>query len=179
MTESELLALLRARKTRGMESLMLHYGPLMRYIIAPILQDPQEREECLSDAAMRVWDKIELFDAEKGDFKGWLSSVVRNTARGRAKRSSRGDGAEMTEELPDAGAGPEETLLRRERADALREALGRIDANDRLIFYRKYYYMQSTAQIASELGLTERAVEGRLYRAKSKLRKLLGGDARD
>lgn len=43
-------------------------------------------------------------------------------------------------------------------------------------FYRKYYYLQSTAQIARELGMTERAVEGKLYRLKKKLRNLLGGD---
>ena len=38
------------------------------------------------------------------------------------------------------------------------------------------YYLQSTAQIASELGMTERAVEGKLYRLKKKLRKMLGGE---
>ena len=47
---------------------------------------------------------------------------------------------------------------------------------DRLIFYRKYYYMQSTAQIAAEMGMTERAVEGKLYRMKIQLRKRLGGE---
>ena len=46
------------------------------------------------------------------------------------------------------------------------------------MFYRKYYYLPSTAQIALELGLTERAVEGRLYRLKRQLRKLPGGDKR-
>lgn len=40
------------------------------------------------------------------------------------------------------------------------------------------YYLPSTAQIALELGLTERAVEGRLYRLKRQLRKLPGGDER-
>jgi RNA polymerase sigma-70 factor (ECF subfamily) len=45
-----------------------------------------------------------------------------------------------------------------------------------VIFFRKYYYLQTTAQIASETGMTERAIEGRLYRIKKRLRKLLGGD---
>lgn len=49
-------------------------------------------------------------------------------------------------------------------------------SSSRLLFYRKYYYRQSTAQIAVELGTTERAVEGRLYRIKKALRKALGGD---
>lgn len=43
------------------------------------------------------------------------------------------------------------------------------------LFYRKYYYMQSTAQIAREMGMTSRAVEGKLYRIKQKLRRQMGG----
>ena len=35
---------------------------------------------------------------------------------------------------------------------------------------------KSTAQIAAELGITERAAEGRLYRLRQRLRNLLGGD---
>ena len=58
----------------------------------------------------------------------------------------------------------------------LAKALSKLSQKDAALFYRKYYYMQSTAQIAAELGTTERAVEGKLYRIKKKLRKLLGGD---
>ena len=71
---------------------------------------------------------------------------------------------------------PEEVLLRQERQTALQAALEQLSAGERLLFYRKYYYLPSTAQIALELGLTERAVEGRLYRLKRQLRKLPGGD---
>ena len=39
--------------------------------------------------------------------------------------------------------------------------------------------MQPIAQIARELGMTQRAVEGRLYRLKQRLRKALGGDGID
>ena len=49
---------------------------------------------------------------------------------------------------------------------------------ERDLFYRKYYYCQSTAQMAAELGLTERAVEGRLYRLQG-LRQKLGGELDD
>ena len=47
------------------------------------------------------------------------------------------------------------------------------------LFFRKYYYCQSTAQMAAELSLTERAVEGRLYRLRQTLRQQLGGDLYD
>ena len=51
--------------------------------------------------------------------------------------------------------------------------------HERDLFYRKYYYCQSTAQMAAELSLTERAVEGRLYRLRQTLRQQLGGDLYD
>lgn len=66
--------------------------------------------------------------------------------------------------------------MHQERQTALQAALGQLSAGEQLLFYRKYYYLPSTAQIALELGLTERAVEGRLYRLKRQLRKLPGGD---
>ena len=86
--------------------------------------------------------------------------------------------------VPEAG----ERVVRRDRliekavrhigvgAQARERALTALPQRDRLLFYRKYYYRQSTAQIAAELGTTERAVEGRLYRIKKALRKALGGD---
>lgn len=73
---------------------------------------------------------------------------------------------------------PEEELLRREEAARLREALAGLESWERSLFYRKYYYLQTTAQMTLEMGCTERAVEGRLYRLRHKLRKLLGGEGK-
>lgn len=67
-------------------------------------------------------------------------------------------------------------MIQRERKQELLEALGRLLPEERVLFYRKYYYLQSTARIAAEPGMTERAVEGELYRLKRRLRKLLGGE---
>ena len=67
--------------------------------------------------------------------------------------------------------------MRHERQQALNRALEQLSPAERALFYRKYYYMQPTSQIAAELGLSERAAEGRLYRIKQKLRRLLGGEA--
>ena len=71
---------------------------------------------------------------------------------------------------------PEEALLLREQKEALRRAMARLSPAERQLLYRKYYYRQPTAQIAAELRTTVRAVEGKLYRAKKRLRRLMGGD---
>lgn len=175
--EQEMIAQLLQQDERGMEALLLHYGPLMRYIIAPILPDPQDREECLSEVSMRVWSRIAQFDPARGSWTAWLTAITRNTARNYHRSAqNRRDTQAIPEGTPAPGASPEEAMLRAERSAALHDALARLGQNDRALFYRKYYYLQSTAQIAAELGMTVRAVEGRLYRLKKQLRRMLGGE---
>ena len=177
MQENTVEWLLLEKNEQGMDALLLHYGPLMRYIIAPILQNPQDREDCLSEVSMRVWEKIGQFDGEKGSFRAWLTAITRNTALNHARKASGSSAEELSESTPSPEPSPEEALLKKERQEALNAALNRLSYKDRLLFYRKYYYRQSTAQIAAELGMTERAVEGKLYRVKKQLRKSLGGEA--
>jgi len=186
LKEAEILELLRARDERGAEELMRRYSPLIRYVASPILSDEGDLEECVSDAAMKVWDNIAGFDPEKGSFKAWLTAIARNTAlnmaRKDARRPSADGGSEAVENASESLASkaddsdPQEILLRRERAEALEKALNRLGSTDRNIFYRRYYYMQSLAQIGAELGMSERAAEGRLYRIRKQLKKELGGD---
>ena len=175
MSEPEWIDLLRRRQPEGMELLLRHYGPLMKYIIAPMAQSPQDREDCLSEVTLRVWEKIGQFDPEKGSWTAWLTAVTRNTAWRYAQTQARHATGELAEDLPSPEPTPEELTLRRERQEALRWAMKELRPLERQIFYRKYYYRQSTAQIAAELSLTERAVEGKLYRARQRLRKALGG----
>lgn len=177
MDQREIAELLLRRDEAGMDQLLRHYGPLMKYIIAPILPDPRDREDCLSETVLRVWERIGQFDEARGSWAAWLTAIARNTALNHARSNARQGGVgEVDERTPSPEPGPEEMVLRQERQAAVREALELLSAGERALFYRKYYYLQSTAQIAAELGMSERAVEGRLYRLKKQLRRLLGGE---
>ena len=180
MQEQEIIKLLRQRNEKGIDALLLHYGPLMRYIIAPILKNPQDQEDCLSEVTMRVWEKIEQFNRERGSWSAWLTAVTRNTALNYTRNIFRHNNVEeISENTPSLEPTPEEVIIGQERQAAVNHALRQLSPRDRMLFYRKYYYLQSTAQIASELGMTERAVEGKLYRLKKRLRKILGGEVHE
>lgn len=181
MDDQALAALLKRREQQGVDELLRRHGPLLRYIIQPILEDPREREECLSDVTMLVWDRIGNYCPEKGTFVAWLSTLARNAALNRRRDGRRGyrSTEELAQGTPDPAPGPEEVVLHRERAQRLQRAIDRLGTGDRSLFYRKYFYLQSTAQIAAELGLTQRGVEGRLRRLRLRLRKELGGELDD
>ena len=95
-------------------------------------------------------------------------------ALNRARRLRREE--PLDETMPHGDGSAEEALLQKDRREQLLTAIRSLGREEQQLFFRKYYYCQSTAQMAAELGLTERGVEGRLYRLRQKLRELLGGD---
>ena len=112
MQEQDIIELLLQRNEKGMDALLLHYGPLMRYIIAPILQNPQDQEDCLSEVAMRVWEKIEQFNQERGSWKTWLTAITRNAALNYTRDTHRHNSVEeIPDDIPSSEPSPEELII--------------------------------------------------------------------
>lgn len=173
--DEQIIERLRAGDAEGVTLLQTQYGPMVRYIVRGILHDAQDAEECISDVWLRVWQKCASFDPEMGTLAAWVTAVARNAAVDRLRRRRAPD--EAFDEQDGSSPSPEDEVLRRERTRQLQRTVDALGAAEQQLFYRKYYYLQSTAQIAAEMGLTERAVEGRLYRLRRRLQKALGGDA--
>ena len=185
--DDKIVALIRSQPDEGLKLLQQQYSGMMRYIVGNILRNQEDAEECISDICMKVWRSIDGYSAEKSRFSTWLTVIARNTALNylNHKHNIHADKHMKYTDLethppgtsaPFSAASPEEAVFRQERAEALKFALSLLSAEERHLFYRKYYYLQQTAQIAAELGMTERSVEGKLYRLRKKLQKNLGGD---
>ncbi|MBQ4381853.1 MAG: sigma-70 family RNA polymerase sigma factor [Oscillospiraceae bacterium] len=177
MVESEIIKLLKAHNEAGLTALQEHYGPFIDYILRPILPETADREECLGEVNLKIWDSAPSYDAEKGSFKAWLGAIARNCALNHRRKARPAE--ELSEDLPSQDPTPEEQTITKERLGELHEALRRLTDSDREIIYRKYFYMQSEKQIAAEKGTTVRAIEGRLYRIKKRLREALGGESHE
>lgn len=153
------------------------YTPLIIYVITPILKNEQDRDDCVSEVIFKAWKNIETYDSSKGNFTGWLTAISRNTALNYKKKIIHTENIDdFQNTLVSPEPTPEEVIISNENKKLILRAIDTLPSKDRNLFYRKYYYLQSTSQIAREMGLTERAVEGRLHRAKKRLQKLLGGD---
>ena len=165
------------------EVIRLHRG-LLYYVIRPITGDDHRADDCFSVVCEILLKNYDKYDPSRGTLTSWLTRLARNAAlnfvRNRKYEMTAGeekDAAELAD-LADLRT-PEDALLRKEAMEELNEALKSLDRLEANILLRKYYYMQSTQQIGAELGLSVRAVEGRLYRIKKKLMKKMGGHDHD
>lgn len=84
------------------------------------------------------------------------------------------DSGEIPQDTPSGGMTPEEEVIQRERQAKLEAAIRSLSGMDKILFYRRYYYMQSVKQISAETGMTLKSVESRLYRLKQRLKDEMG-----
>ena len=176
MQNDQTVQLIRERNEKGMQSLLKHYGPLIRYVAEPILENASDCEELLQDVALRVWERIDRYDEAKARFSTWVTTITRNAALDKLKRRCETESyEELSDQISAESGDPEAEAIKIDAQAAVRAALDKLSDSDRALAYRRYWYMQPISRIAAETGLTERAVEGRLYRIRVKLAEMLKG----
>ena len=179
MTDSELIKLFGARDERAISETKLRYGAYCFTVAMNILRNSEDADECISDALLAAWERIPP-DAPE-NMQTYLGKLTRNAAlsiwrRQHAGKRGAGHIGLMLEELSDAAAS-EDALDRIEDVMTFKETfnrfLGSLKKEQRIIFLRRYFYMQDVEEIASALGLTESKVKVVLHRTRKKLRKIL------
>jgi len=112
----------------------------------------------------------------------WLLGIARNVLvthwrrhRVRSERLPKADpalAAELAERMTREPL-PLEEMQRRETRDQLLLAVTSLIGPEQDLIVGHYFEDRSFGELAASLGITERAVEGRLYRARQSLREML------
>ena len=171
MEESELLRLLQRGDPAGLEALIVRYTPYVSAVAARILPGcPREWEEVAADVFWAAWQERKKL--QPGRLKGWLSVTARNRALNLLR--SRRETVPLAEDiLVLSGDGPQQELEAREAAGLVRTALSTLEREDRELFVRRYYYGQTVARAAEEMGLNLSTAKTRLRRGREKLKEHL------
>ena len=179
MDDREIAELLYSEDPQGPVQLDKKYRNLCESIALHILGNREDAEECASDALMKVYGSI---PPEKPAFlKTFTLKAARHTAIDclRKRNAGRRPDAHLTDiesELEVFLSGKDE-LAQRADSEAIREVLNSfldgLPARDRIIFVRRYWYMDSLDEIAERLHESAGSVRGILYRDRKKLKKLL------
>jgi RNA polymerase sigma-70 factor (ECF subfamily) len=162
---------------------LAEHGPWLRSIVMARVGDAHAADDVLQEVALAAArNGPRLGDASK--VGPWLYRVAvrqslihrRKAGRRRKRHEALRQQAESAAEAAESHD-PLEWLLRRERRELVRSAMGRLDDRDAQILVLKYAENWSYRQIAANLGVSESAVEARLHRARQKLREALAGVA--
>lgn len=178
MKDDELLELLRSDENAGTEALIKQYSGLVYSVVRNILAgqcDSSEIEDCVTDVFLRFRGGLSTF-VPKASVKNYLAVIARNTAlnciRNKCPTYSVDD--DFFLELPDGGD-LEEEVCRKLLLRSVLDEIKRMGSPDRDILMRKYYFLQSSKEIARSLGMSAQAVDTRAHRAVERLKEKFGG----
>ena len=110
MDDRQLMASIAGGDEAALQALLRRFTPLFLYILRPILPDERDREECLADISLHIWQGAGSFDGAKGSLNGWLTALTRNAALNRARAKGTED-APLEDTVPHGDGSAEDLSL--------------------------------------------------------------------
>ena len=178
MEDDEIIDLFFERSEQAIQELDQKYGKTCRALSYNIVGSMEDAEECVNDAYLGVWNAIP--PARPRPLLAYLARSVRTLSlkaydkMEAAKRSRRCTVA--LEELETVAAETktvEEEMEARELARLIEAFLDTLTERERVIFMRRYAYLDAYSDIAKRVGISEKNVSVRLTLLRRKLKRYL------
>ena len=179
MEDSAIIDLYWAREEQALTETDAKYGGMCRTISYNILSSREDSEECVNDTWLRAWNTMP--PNRPGVLSAFLSKITRNLSldRYKASRAAKRGGGQLLlalEELGDCVPAPstvEEAAELAELTRLLDRFLRDLPEKEACVFLRRYWYVDSTREIAQRYEMAEGSVKSMLYRVRQKLRRRL------
>ena len=171
MHAKEIIDLLTARDQKGLALLYDHYSGALFGIIVRIVETEKVAEEILQQTFLKIWNKIELYDAEKSSLFTWMSQIARHTAID-ARRVKRFQMDQKTESF-DTALHSTGALHPDTSAIDVKSLLNRLDEKYRVILDCVYLEGHTHTEASEKLNLPVGTIKTRLRKALFDLRQVL------
>ncbi len=177
MDDREIIELYLQRSEEAIKQTENKYGRYCHKIAFNILGNDEDSEECVNDAFMRAWGSIP--PNEPTSLSSFIGKITRNLAldKLRSKNSDKRGGGEIPlalDELSECISGIDE-LERREDSSEIISAINKflkgLNAVERGVFMRRYWMLDSIADIAKRYDISESKTTTMLFRLREKLKR--------
>lgn len=177
--DSELVRRARAGEQRAFSQLMGRHKHWVYRFVRRYVGDADEAYDVTQDAFVAAMSNLHRYDPGR-PFDAWLRRIALNKCRDRARREAvrrafglSRRGPEETEQVADPAVGADQTLATGAALKALDQAIAALPAalKDPLVLTVLEGLSQKEAGVV--LGLSAKAVEVRVYRAKRQLAEML------
>ena len=177
MDDAKIIDLFWARSEEAIQETNKAYGRKLHALANKILNNREDAEESVNDTYMKTW---EIIPPQRPKFYyAFLASICRHLSFHKidwklaAKRNA--EFVTLTQEMemciPDTRRDRE--LEGKELGRIMNAFLESLPKDTRLIFLRRYWHVDTIAEIAARYGMTESKVKMQLSRTRAKLRTYL------
>jgi RNA polymerase sigma-70 factor, ECF subfamily len=176
-TDLEIFVAIQAQQVKALDVLYDRYGKLVYSTAIQILNNVEEAEDVTQEAFLRLWQRSEIYQPQRGSLSGFLITLARSRSidRVRSHKSRQQKLQRIQTCLDDVSAynPPLEFVTVEERSSMVRAALKQLSPEDRQLLETAYYGGLSQSEIAQRDGLPLGTVKSRARQALKKLRTAL------
>ncbi|MBQ7105900.1 MAG: sigma-70 family RNA polymerase sigma factor [Clostridia bacterium] len=174
--QEEIVGLLFDRDETVLAQISVQYSGLYKKILKQILSNDEDICECENDVLLAVWNSIP--PNRPNNFAAYVCKLARNISINRFKynnRAKRSSGytlvvEELCECIPDNSTEKEYNKVEREEINEIISNFVReLDAETRVLFVRRYFYLESVTSLAERFEIPENRISVKLFRARNKL----------
>jgi RNA polymerase sigma factor CnrH len=177
--ESELVRRARAGEQRAFSILMARHKHWVWRFVRRYVGDADEAHDVTQDAFVAAMSNLHRYDPAR-PFEAWLRRIALNKCRDRARREAvrrafglSRRGPEETEQVADSAPGADRTLAAGAAMKALDQAIAALPPSLKEPLVLTALEGLSQKEAGDVLGLSAKAVEVRVYRAKRQLAEML------
>lgn len=151
-----------------------YYDPLLRYLYRMCGGSQALAEDMVQETFLRMMRGITAYDADR-PFKPWLYSIARNIVRNHFSRADTryADNPEEDNDFTDDNPLPEETVMYRENAQQVFDALMQLPEHYRSVVVLFYYEELPQKEISDILEIPVGTVKSRLSNGLKRLRAMM------
>lgn len=172
MQESEIIQGLREGNPAALDPLLeLHGDRLLRSAVL-LGGDTEEARDLVQETVLQAFRSARRFRGESRLFT-WLYGILRNLARGRARRSERLVYTDELPEVPVSGCRAGEGMDRDFDSRAIWRALQRLSDEHREVLVLRYFEELSMEELSACLDVPAGTVKSRLHYALREIRAYL------
>ncbi|MDQ6665644.1 MAG: sigma-70 family RNA polymerase sigma factor [Acidobacteriota bacterium] len=169
---------LKRRDPQAMAELYDRFGRLAYSVIRSIVRDSSIAEDLVQETFLRVWNRVQAFDSERGALGSWLLAVARNRAidhiRSSSARMDRSAFELEEREHPALFVDMEKKIHDSSQAKLIRDALAKLNQNQQKVIELAYYEGLSQTEMAERMGQPLGTVKTWVRSALKSLRDELG-----
>jgi RNA polymerase sigma-70 factor, ECF subfamily len=153
--EADLVRRLKERDPHAMSDLYDRYGRLAYSLIYRIVRNGAAAEDLVQETFLRVWNRVQSFDRQKGALGPWILTVARNRAidylRSIDGRMSAGALELDKVENPAMFSEFSDSALSIDRTRRLKGAFEKLNANQRMVIELAYFEGLSQTEMAAQM----------------------------
>jgi RNA polymerase sigma factor (sigma-70 family) len=173
LSEESLVVQLKGKSKGALEYLYDHYSASLYGVILKIVVREEIAQEVLQDTFIKVWEKADSYDSQKGRLFTWMLNIARNLAidRIRSKEFSqfnKTNSGFQNVHIVDQNQGDTKT-----DGIGMDNVLNQLPAEQKLLIDMMYFKGFSQSEISKELDMPLGTIKTRVRSAMTKLRELL------